>query len=153
LLYGKRMHCPPGEDYLVPLGKAAVQREGSDVTIVAYSYMAAIAHQAADLLAQKGVSAEVIDPRTLIPLDTETIINSIKKTNHLACLSQAPETGCFAEHIIREVQYGAFDYLDAPIELVAAVDVPPPMSPPLEAEFIPSPEKLTGKVLAMLGKA
>jgi 2-oxoisovalerate dehydrogenase E1 component len=153
LLYGKRMHCPPGEDYLVPLGQAAVQREGTDVTIVAYSYMAAIAHQAADLLAEKGVSAEVIDPRTLIPLDTETIINSIKKTNHLVCLSQAPETGCFAEHIIREVQYGAFDYLDAPIELVAAVDVPPPMSPPLEAEFIPSPEKVANKVLAMLGKA
>ena len=87
------------------------------------------------------------------PLHSPTMHRSAVVHGSPSSHGTAPETGCFAEHIIREVQYGAFDYLDAPIELVAAVDVPPPMSPPLEAEFIPSPEKLTGKVLAMLGKA
>ena len=152
LLYGKRGEVPVGDDVVVPIGKAAVQREGSDVTIIAYSYMNVIAHEAAELLADKGISAEVVDPRTLVPLDVDTIVHSVKKTHYAVCLSQAPRTGCYAEHIIQQIQINAFDYLDAPVELVAPVDVPPPMSPPLEAEFMPSAEKVVARVLSMMGK-
>jgi len=129
-----------------------VQREGTDITLIAYSYMAMIAHQAADLLAEQGISAEVVDPRTLVLLDVDTIIQSVKKTNYALCVSQAPRTGCFAEHIIQQIQKYAFDYLDAPVELVAPIDIPPPMSPPLEKEFMPSPEKVVARVREMLGR-
>jgi len=151
LLYGDRDVVPEGE-YLVPFGKAAVRKEGSDVTILAYSYMAKIAGQAAELLAEKGISAEVIDLRSLVPLDTETIIGSVKKTNYAAVVSQAPGKGCYGEHVISEIQRKAFDYLDAPIELIASHECPPPMAPTLEAEFMPDAKKVCSRVLAMLGK-
>jgi pyruvate/2-oxoglutarate/acetoin dehydrogenase E1 component len=151
LLYGDRDEVPEG-DFTIPFGKAAIRREGTDVTIIAYSYMATIASQAAELLAESGVSAEVIDVRSLIPLDAETIAESIKKTNHAVVVSQAPGTGCFCEHIAFEAQKLAFDYLDAPIELVAAYDCPPPMAPTLEEEFMPSPKKIFDRVISMLGK-
>ncbi|MBW8035705.1 MAG: pyruvate dehydrogenase, partial [Planctomycetes bacterium] len=151
LLYGDRDVVPAG-DHLVPFGKAAIRREGTDVTIMAYSYMAKIAAQAADLLAEKGVSAEVIDIRSLIPLDVDTIVNSVKKTNYAALISQAPGTGCYGEHIAFEIQQKAFDYLDAPIELIASYECPPPMAPTLEAEFMPNAQKVCRQVLAMLGK-
>ncbi|MBN2377091.1 MAG: dehydrogenase E1 component subunit alpha/beta [Sedimentisphaerales bacterium] len=152
LLYGDRGVVPEGE-HLVPFGKAAIRREGADVTIMAYSYLALEAAKAAEILAGKGVDAEVIDVRSLIPLDVETIIESIKKTNYGCVVSQAPGTGCFGEHIINQIQKKAFDYLDAPIELVAACEVPPPMAPTLEAENMPNAEKISAAVLAMLGKA
>lgn len=149
LLYGDRGKVPTG-DHLVPFGKAAIRREGADVTIMAYSYMAKLANQAAKLLEQDGVSAEVIDLRSLIPLDVETIISSIKKTNYGVVVCQAPETGCFGEHVAFKIQKLAFDHLDAPIELVAAPDCPPPMAPTLEAEFMPSADKIRDRVLSML---
>ena len=136
----------------MPLGKAEVTREGTDVTILAYSFMATVAAQAADLLIEHGVAAEVIDIRTLIPLDVDTIVASVKKTNHAIVVSQAPGTGCFGEHIINKIQQQAFDYLDGPVELLAAHDCPPPMAPTLEEEFMPNPQKLADRVLAMLGK-
>ena len=151
LLYGDRDVVPEG-DYLVPFGKAAIRQEGTDVTILAYSYMARIAQQAADILAEKGVSAEVIDIRSLVPLDVETIVNSVKKTNHAAVISQAPGKGCYGEHIAFEIQQKAFDYLDAPIELVASHECPPPMAPTLEAEFMPDAQKVCSRILAMLGR-
>ena len=151
LLYGDRDVVPEG-DHTVPFGKAAIRREGTDVTILAYSLMAKVAVQAADMLAEKGVSAEVIDVRSLIPLDSETIVESIKKTNYAAVVSQAPGTGCYGEHIAFKIQQKAFDYMDAPVELIAAYDCPPPMAPTLEAEFMPNPEKITARVLSMLGK-
>ncbi|MCK5564545.1 MAG: pyruvate dehydrogenase, partial [Planctomycetes bacterium] len=151
LLYGDRDVVPEG-DYLVPFGKAAIRQEGTDVTILAYSYMAKIAQQAADILAEKGVSAEVIDIRSLVPLDVETIINSVKKTNYAAVISQAPGKGCYGEHIAFEIQQKAFDYLDAPIELIASHECPPPMAPTLEAEFMPNAQKACDRILAMLGK-
>ena len=113
---------------------------------------AQIALQTAEKLAEKGVSAEVIDIRSLIPLDTETIVESIKKTNYAAVLSQAPGTGCYGEHIAFEIQQKAFDYMDAPVELIAAYECPPPMAPTLEEEFMPNAEKATARILAMLGK-
>lgn len=151
LLYGDRGVVPKG-DHLVPFGKVAVRKEGTDVTILAYSYMAKIAEQAAELLAEKGVSAEVIDIRSLVPLDTETIIESVKKTNYVSVVSQAPGKGCYSEHIVFEIQKLGFDHLDAPIELIASHECPPPMSPTLEAEFMPNARKVCDKVLIMLGK-
>ena len=150
LLYGNRGVVPKG-DYLVPFGKAAIRRKGSDVTILAYSYMVKIASEAAEILAEKGVSVEVIDLRSLVPLDTETIIESVKKTNYAAVVSQAPGKGCYGEHIAFEIQKLAFDYLDAPIELIASHECPPPMSPTLEAEFMPNAQKVRDKVLIILG--
>ncbi len=151
LLYGEREVVPEGE-HLVPFGKAAIRTEGTDVSIFAYSYMAKVAEKAAALLEAKGVSTEVVDLRSLIPMDVETIINSVKKTNYAAVVSQAPGTGCFGEHIAFEIQRKAFDYLDAPVELIASHDCPPPMAPTLEAEFMPNEQKICDKVLAMLGK-
>jgi pyruvate dehydrogenase E1 component beta subunit len=151
LLYGERGPVPEGE-YLVPFGKANIMREGTDVTLISYSYMCKRMEAAADLLAEKGVSAELIDIRSLIPLDVDTIVNSIRKTNYGALISQAPGTGCFGEHIAFEIQKNAFDYLDAPLELIASYDCPPPMSPTLEAEFMPSPQKICDKALALIGK-
>lgn len=149
LLYGDRGEVPTG-DYLVPLGKANIDREGTDVTIIAYSYMAKIARQAGEMLAEMGISAEVIDIRSLIPLDEETIINSIKKTNRAMVVCQAPRTGCYGEHIAFTIQRHAFDHLDAPIELVASHDVPPPMAPTLEAEFMPNAQKIVDAAVAMV---
>jgi len=151
LLYGDRDEVPEG-DFTIPFGKAALRRQGSDVTIIAYSYMAKVACQAAEMLAGSGVSAEVIDVRSLIPLDAETIAQSVKKTNHAVVVCQAPGTGCYGEHIAFEVQKLAFDYLDAPIELVAAYDCPPPMAPTLEEEFMPSGQKIFDRVISMLGR-
>ena len=151
LLYGDRDEVPDKE-YLIPLGKAAVRTEGGDVSIIAYSYMAKIACEAAKMLAEQGVSAEVIDVRSLIPLDADAIVRSVRKTNHAVVLSQAPGTGCYGEHIAFEIQKQAFDYLDAPIELVAAYDCPPPMAPTLEEEFMPNSRKVVERVVSMLRK-
>jgi len=152
LLYGDRGEVPQG-DYLIPLGQAAIRREGSDVTIIAYSYMAKVAQQAADMLAEKGISAEVIDIRSLIPLDVKAITESVKKTNMALVVSQACGTGCFGEHIINKIQKDVFDYLDGPIELVASHDCPPPMAPTLEAEFMPNAQKVYDRVMEMKVKS
>jgi 2-oxoisovalerate dehydrogenase E1 component len=151
LLYGDRGEVPEAE-YLIPLGKAAVRTEGTDVTILAYSYMAKVAAEAAQMLAEKGISAEMMDVRSLIPLDVDTIVQSVKKTHHAAVVCQAPGTGCYGEHIAFEIQKSAFDYLDAPVELVAAYDCPPPMAPTLEQEFMPNKQKVFDRVVSMLGR-
>ncbi|MEA2063556.1 MAG: dehydrogenase E1 component subunit alpha/beta [Gemmatimonadota bacterium] len=132
----------PEEEYLVPLGKAKVVREGTDVTLVAYSYLLGAALQAAESASSEGISVEVVDPRTLVPLDEETIFSSVRKTGHLVCACQAPRTGCFAEHIAFRVQCQCFSDLKSPIEIVAAHDVPPPMATTLEAENLPSRESI-----------
>ena len=151
LIYGDRGEVPTG-DYTIPLGQAAIRREGADVTLIAYSYMAKVAVEAGEKLAAQGISAEVIDLRSLIPMDAETVVNSIKKTNHAVVVSQAPGTGCFGEHIAFDIQKRAFDYLDAPIEIVAAPDCPPPMAPTLEEAFMPDADKVCARVRALLGK-
>jgi len=152
LLYGDRGEVPKDENFTVPFGKAAVRREGKDVTLIAYSFMAKVAQQAADKLAEQGISAEVIDLRSLIPMDSETVVQSIKKTHFGVVISQACGTNCFGEHIAFEIQKKAFDYLDAPIELVAAPDCPPPMAPTLEEAFMPNAAKVCTRVKALLGK-
>ena len=140
LLYRVRGEVPD-EYYDVPFGKAAVRQEGEDVTIVGYSRMAHTAQEAADKLAEKGRSAEVIDLRTLRPFDVETIVESVKKTNRAVILEEAWHTGGFAGEIASEVQEKAFDYLDGPVVRVAGLDVPAPYSGQLEAATIPSAER------------
>jgi 2-oxoisovalerate dehydrogenase E1 component len=151
-LYAEKGPVPEDDDFTIPLGVGVVRREGTDVTLVGYSFMARVAEQAADLLAESGVSAEVIDPRTLIPFDYELVAASVRKTGHLVALCQAPVTGCFAEHIVTKTQELAFHSMKQPARIIAAYDVPPPMAAPLEAENIPSPEKVARETLKLLGR-
>jgi 2-oxoisovalerate dehydrogenase E1 component len=132
----------PEEEYTIPLGVGAIRREGTDITVVAYSAMMLVAEKAAELAAEEGISVELIDPRTLIPLDEKLIVESVKKTGRALLLSQAPATGCFAEHIAHVINGACFGHLKAPVRIVAAYDVPPPMAQSLETENLPSPEKV-----------
>ena len=141
----------PEEEYTVPIGQAVVRREGKDITIVAYLKMAQVALEAAELLAAEGIEAEVVDPRTLMPLDAETIGASVKKTGRLLIVCQAPKTGCFGEHIAYQAQELAFASLKGPAQIVAAYDIPPPMAQTLESENLPSPEKVARTAKEMVG--
>jgi len=136
----------PEEDYIIPLGVADVAREGTDVTVVAYSRMRFRALEAAERLAKEGISVEVIDPRTLKPLDLETITNSVKKTGRLVGVTEAYKTGSFISELFTLVGETVFDYLDAPMLRVTAEDVPVPMSEPLEAAAIPSTERIVAAI-------
>jgi pyruvate/2-oxoglutarate/acetoin dehydrogenase E1 component len=127
----------PAEPYLIPFGVANVVRQGTDITIVAISDMVDYALQAAMALEAEGISAEVIDPRTLAPLDTDTIVNSVKKTGKLVIAHEACITGGIGAEIAAKVGNLAFSYLEAPIERVAAKDSPIPFSPILEKEILP----------------
>ena len=130
----------PEEPYFVPWGQANVVRQGTDVTVVATSDMVSYALKAADTLAAEGVSVEVIDPRTLVPLDVETIVASVKRTNHLVIAHEACVTGGVGAEIAAQVSHDAFEYLDAPIERVGAKDSPIPFSPVLEEYILPDDE-------------
>ena len=136
----------PEESYTVPFGAAKVVREGSDVTIVGIQKMVHTALDAADGLAQEGVSAEVIDPRTLSPLDLDTIIGSVRKTGHLVVVDESNPRCSMATDIAGLVASEAFDALHGPVGLVTAPHMPVPFSPPLEDEYIPSAEKVAAAV-------
>lgn len=141
LLYGHKGEVPE-EEYLVPIGKAAVRREGTDVTLVSFNKMVLTALEAADELAKDGVSAEVIDLRTIRPLDHQTIVESVKKTNRLVVIDESwPFAGVSAE-IAYEVQKYAFDYLDAPVTRVNSADTSLPYAPTLVDEYLPNAEKI-----------
>jgi len=148
-LYFKREEVPDEIEPL-PLGRARVLREGDDVTIVALSRLVADALSAAERLASEGVSAEVIDPRTLVPLDLETIVRSVQKTNRLVIAHEAVEHGGFGAEIAAEVQAVAFDPLDAPVERVGAPFSPIPLSPPLEDAYIPGADDVYAAARATL---
>ena len=142
LIYGSSFDVPDDEDHVVPIGKAAVVREGSDVTITAFSICVRHALEAADALAQMGIEAEVIDLRTIRPLDTETILESVRKTNRLVNIEEGwPFAGIGAE-ICALVCDQAFDYLDAPPLRVCAEDVPLPYAANLEKLALPNVEKI-----------
>jgi len=141
LLYGTEGEVPEGE-YTVPLGVADVKREGTDVTIVAYSRMVLLALEAAEDLAKEGISVEVVDPRTLKPLDAKTIIGSVKKTGRAVVVHEGYRTCGVGAEIAAQIMEEAFDYLDAPVLRVAGEDVPIPMSPVLEEAAIPSKTKI-----------
>ena len=126
----------PEEPYEVPLGSADVKKEGEDVTIVAVSRMVVEALKAAEELQKEGISAEVVDPRTLNPLDRRTIINSAKKTGRVIIAADDHKTGGGTAELTATIVEGAFDYLDAPIRRIASPDYPIPFSPPLEKEYM-----------------
>jgi pyruvate/2-oxoglutarate/acetoin dehydrogenase E1 component len=149
LLYATKGEVPPGE-YTVPLGKAAIPREGSDVTVVATGMMVHKALEAAAQLEKEGVAVEVIDLRTLLPLDEETIIQSVSKTGKLLIVHEACRTGGMAGEIAAVVAKEAFGYLDAPIERITAPDTPVPFSAPLEKFFIPQTPEIVGRIRKMV---
>ena len=125
----------PEEECLIPFGKAAIAREGKDVTIVAIAFMVNRALEACEQLTEEGVSAEVIDPRTLAPLDIDTIVKSVQKTSRLVVAHEAAERGGFAAEVIAQIADKAFGYIDAPIQRVCAPSVPPPFARNME-DFI-----------------
>lgn len=138
LLYGDMHDVPDVEDYLVPIGKAFIRRVGSDVTITAHSRMVGRALEAADILAEQGIDAEVIDLRTIRPLDTETIINSVRKTNRIVCAEEGWGQSGIGAEIAARVMEQAFDELDAPPARVFQKDVPLPYAGNLEALSLPN---------------
>lgn len=136
-MYGDKGEIPEGE-YLIPLGKADVVREGDDITIISFGKVMKVAHEAADELKKDGVNAEVIDLRTIRPLDVETIIKSIKKTNRCIIVEEAFPFASISSEIAYRIQKDAFDYLDAPVVRVTQSDTPFAFSPPLIDEAYPS---------------
>src|SRR5215831_10306582 len=143
---------PEGE-HLVPFGSAHITRPGSDVTIVATGWMVARALAAAGRLAGEGVSAEVIDPRTLAPLDTATIIESVSRTGHLVLVDQATRHASASAVIAAEVADAGFGYLKAPIKQVTALDTPIPYSKPMEEHVLPSEDRIVAAVRQVLSPA
>ena len=141
LLYGVRGEVPE-EDYHIPFGKAAVKRVGKDITIVSYSRMVHVAMEAAQVLASTGVEAEVIDLRTLRPLDLETVVESVKKTGRAVIVEEFWKTGGFAGELVSSIQEEAFDFLDGPIGRIAGIEVPAPYSRELEAATIPDAKRV-----------
>lgn len=132
----------PSTDYIVPLGEGIIRRIGTDVTIIGKLTTVYMAMGAAEKLAQEGISAEVIDPRTLVPLDKELILNSVRKTGRLVVVEEDNKTGGWAGDIAATVAEEAFWYLDAPIKRVSAPDTPPPFAPVMEAYYLPSVDKI-----------
>jgi pyruvate dehydrogenase E1 component beta subunit len=150
LLYGMKGGVPE-EPYSIPLGKADIKREGSDVTIVATSIMVHRALEAASILENEGVHCEVIDPRTLVPLDEETIVQSVKKTGRAVVVYEAVKRGGFGAEITSVIQESeAFDYLDAPIQRVGGRFIPMPYNPVLEKKAVPQVEDIVAAVKATL---
>jgi len=151
-LYNQRMPVPEGE-YTIPLGSAKVVCEGSDVSIICYGRAVREAVQAATLIASDDVSAEVVDLRTLSPLDLETIVGSVRKTGHAIIVHEACRTGGVGAEVACRIMEHAFDYLDAPIQRLAAPDIPIPFSPELEAATLPSAAEIAQAARRSLGKA
>ncbi|HEX2457520.1 MAG TPA: alpha-ketoacid dehydrogenase subunit beta [Vicinamibacterales bacterium] len=141
-LYRRIKDDVPDDDYIVPLGKAALRREGKDLSIVTFGAMVHTALEAADRLAKDGVEAEVIDLRSLAPLDREAILTSVSKTSRALLLHEATLTGGIGGELAAIIAEDAFEYLDAPIKRVASADTPVPYSPPLETAFLPNVEKV-----------
>jgi 2-oxoisovalerate dehydrogenase E1 component beta subunit len=141
-LYRRIKEELPEDDYTVPIGKAIVRREGRDLTIVTYAAMMHTSLEAAEELAKEGIEAEVVDLRTLLPLDKETILQSVKKTNKLLIVHEDTRTGGIAGEIAAVACEGAFEDLDGPILRVTAKDSPVPFSPPLEERFLPNKSEI-----------
>ncbi len=141
----------PEESYTVPLGEANVVRPGSNYTIIAFGRMLTEALKAADKLKELGVDAEVIDPRTLQPFDTATVVNSVKKTHRAMIVHEAVRFGGFGGEIAAQIQEEAFDYLDAPVARVGAPFSPVPFSPALEQHYVPNADRIVEEAKKQLG--
>jgi pyruvate dehydrogenase E1 component beta subunit len=141
VMYGDKGPVPEGE-YIIPLGVADVKRAGTDVTIVSFGKIIKLAYQAADLLAKEGISCEIIDLRTIRPIDFDCIIESVKKTNRLVVVEEAWPLASISSEIAYHVQRYAFDYLDAPVMRVTNRDLPLPYAPTLIEEILPSVKRI-----------
>jgi 2-oxoisovalerate dehydrogenase E1 component beta subunit len=141
-LYRRIKEDIPAGDYTVPIGKAVIRREGRDLTILSYAAMMHTSLEAAEQLAKEGIEAEVIDLRTLIPLDEETIIESVKKTNKVLVVHEDTKTGGIAGEIAAILCEKAFEHLDGPVLRVTSLDTPVPYAPPLEEYFLPNAAKV-----------
>ncbi len=142
MMYGQSFEIPADADFVLPIGKAKVEREGTDVTITSFSRMVGVALQAAEKLAEQGISAEVINLRTLRPLDTETIINSVKKTNRLVSVEEGWPVAGMGSEMAAIMMDSCFDYLDAPVTRVYGADVPMPYAANLEKLALPQVEHI-----------
>lgn len=149
MLYGTKGQVPEKE-YFIPLGKADIKREGKHATVISHSRMVLYALQAAERLEKEGIEIEVIDLRTLAPLDTAQIMDSIKKTGLAVVVEEGCKTGGVGAEITAKIVEEAFDYLDAPVVRVAGADVPMPRSEPLEKLAVPSPEKIADVVRKLI---
>jgi 2-oxoisovalerate dehydrogenase E1 component beta subunit len=149
-LYRRIKEQLPSDDYIVPIGKANIRRTGKDLTIITWGSMIYVADDAAAELAKDGVSVEVIDLRSILPFDEEAILNSVAKTNRVIILHEAPLTGGAGAEFAARIAEKAFDYLDAPIKRIAALDVPTPYSPPLEAFYLPNRDKVLSAARELL---
>jgi len=150
-LYRRVKEELPQEDYTVPIGKARVFREGSDLSIITYGAMVYVAEEAAVELEKQGISLEIVDLRTLLPIDEETVLESVKKTSRVILLHEDTLTGGIGGEIAARIGEKAFEYLDAPVMRIAAPDTPVPYSPPLEEAFLPNTQKVLEKARQLLG--
>jgi len=140
----------PEEEYTIPFGVANVKREGTDITLIGTSSMVQVCEAAAEILAQQGISAEVIDPRTIVPLDEKTLIESAKKTSRVIVVDEGHQSFGVTSEIASRINEKAFYYLDAPAVRIGAMDVPIPFSPALEDLTVPSPEVVVKQALRLV---
>jgi len=150
-MLGSKSHVPEGL-FEIPLGVANTVREGSDCTVVAIGRMVGFAEQAADTLAEEGIEVEIIDPRSLLPFDTDAVVSSAKKTNRIVIVHEAVKNGGIGAEISAQIQEEAFDYLDAPVARVAAPFSPVPFSPALEREYVPDADDIAAAVRTTLNR-
>jgi pyruvate/2-oxoglutarate/acetoin dehydrogenase E1 component len=142
----------PEEQYTIPLGKADIKREGKDITVVATGHLVQTALSAADKLEKEGISVEVFDPRSLLPFDKETLQKSVSKTGRVVIIDDSPITCGFSNFVSSVIAEEFFDYLKAPVKIVARADVPVPFSQPLEEYVLPNEEKLVGAIKKIMEK-
>ena len=151
LMYGDKGEVPEGE-YIIPIGQADVKREGSDVTIVSFGKIMKVALEAADELAKKGISAEVIDLRSVRPIDYKSVVESVKKTNRLVIVEEAWPIASLASEITYHVQKYAFDYLDAPVQKINSMDIPLGYAPTLIEATLPNVKRTLEAVESVMYK-
>lgn len=152
MMYNDKGLVPDDDDFLIPLGQADIKRSGSDVTLVATSSMVTLALEAAERLAANNISVEVVDPRTLMPLDEDTILESVRKTGYAIVIDEAPQSYGATAEIAARIGEKAFDFLDAPVLRIGAADLPIPFSPPLEMPTIPDVDRVVATVLKQRGR-
>jgi pyruvate dehydrogenase E1 component beta subunit len=152
LLYGHQGEVPVWDDFVVPIGRANVVRQGADVTIVSYSIGVEKSLQAAEFLASEGIDVEVVDLRSLRPMDTETIVKSVKKTNHLVTVEEAWASCGIGAEVSARVMEEAFDWLDAPVLRVSGKDVPMPYAANLEQLALPQVSDIVEAVKTVINK-
>jgi acetoin:2,6-dichlorophenolindophenol oxidoreductase subunit beta len=149
LMYQEKAQVPE-EEYLIPFGTAGVLREGSDVTLIATSSMVQVASKAADILAAERISAEVIDPRTLVPLDENALLKSAQKTGRVIIVDEGHQSFGVTAELASRINEKAFYHLDAPVQRMGAMDVPVPFSPMLEDLTVPTPDRVAARARALV---